>query len=137
MAVVGAPSYFAAHPRPRVPQDLADHRCINLRLPTAGGFYAWELEKDGRSLRVRVEGQLAFDNARMVLRAAMAGFGLACVLEDVATAHVAAGHLVRVLADWCPPFAGYHLYYPSRRQPSAAFALLVDALRYRERVAKP
>jgi DNA-binding transcriptional LysR family regulator len=131
MAVVGAPSYFAAHPKPRTPQDLAQHRCINLRLPTAGGLYAWELEKGGRALRVRVDGQLAFNNVPMILRAAAAGFGLACVLADQVEALVAAGSLVRVLEGWCPPFAGYHLYYPSRRQPSAAFALLVEALRYR------
>jgi DNA-binding transcriptional LysR family regulator len=132
MAVVGAPSYFAARPKPRTPQELAEHQCINLRQPTASGFYGWELEKDGRELRVRVEGQLAFNNTPMMLRAATAGFGLACVLEDQVATHVAAGSLIRVLDDWCPPFAGYHLYYPSRRQPSAAFALLVDALRYRE-----
>ncbi len=132
LAVVGAPSYFARRPRPRIPQDLAEHQCINLRLPTLGGLYAWELEKDGRELRVRVDGQLAFNNVPMVLRAATAGFGLACVLEDYVAAPVAEGSLVRVLEDWCPPFAGYHLYYPSRRQPSAAFALLVDALRYRQ-----
>jgi DNA-binding transcriptional LysR family regulator len=131
MAVVGAPAYFAAHPKPRAPQDLAQHRCINLRLPTAGGLYAWELEKGGRALRVRVDGQLAFNNVPMILRAATAGFGLACVLEDQVKAPVAAGSLVRVLEGWCPPFAGYHLYYPSRRQPSAAFALLVEALRFR------
>lgn len=131
MAVVGAPSYFAARPKPRSPQDLAEHQCINLRLPTLGGLYAWELEKGGRELKVRVEGQLAFNNVAMILRAAMAGFGLACVLEDHVGAHVDAGSLVRVLDDWCPPFAGYHLYYPSRRQPSAAFTLLVDALRFR------
>lgn len=131
MAVVGAPSYFADRPKPREPQDLAHHQCINLRLPTAGGLYAWELEKGDRALRVRVEGQLAFNNVPMILRAATAGFGLACVLEDHVAAQVADGSLVRVLEAWCPPFAGYHLYYPSRRQPSAAFALLVDALRYR------
>ena len=131
MAVVGAPSYFAGRPQPRTPQDLAEHQCINLRLPTLGSLYAWELEKDGRELRVRVDGQLAFNNVPMILRAAAAGFGLACVLEDYVAAPVAEGSLVRVLEDWCPPFAGYHLYYPSRRQPSAAFALLVDALRYR------
>ncbi len=131
MAVVGAPSYFARHPKPRTPQDLARHDCINLRLPTAGGLYAWELEKGGRELRVRVEGQLAFNNAPMMIRAVTDGFGLACVLEDHVKAHLAEGRLVRVLADWCPPFAGYHLYYPSRRQPSAAFALIVEALRYR------
>jgi DNA-binding transcriptional LysR family regulator len=105
----------------------------NLRLPTAGGLYTWELEKAGRALRVRVEGQFAFNNVPMILRAATAGFGLACVLvlEDQAKALVTNGSLVRVLEGWCPPFAGYHLYYPSRRQPSAAFALLVDALHFR------
>ncbi len=131
MAVVGAPAYFAARPRPRTPQELADHQCINLRLPTNGGLYAWELEHGGRELRVRVDGQLAFNNVTMILRAATAGFGLACVLDDHVEAPVAAGSLIRVLEDWCPPFAGYHLYYPSRRQPSAAFALLVAALRRR------
>jgi DNA-binding transcriptional LysR family regulator len=130
MAVVGSPSYLAAHPKPRTPQDLARHQCINLRQPTAGGFYAWELEKNGRELRVRVEGQLAFNNVPMILRAATAGFGLACVLEDHVALYVAEGSLVRVLEDWCPPFTGYHLYYPSRRQPSAAFTLLVNALRH-------
>jgi DNA-binding transcriptional LysR family regulator len=131
MAVVGAPAYFATHPKPRTPQDLAHHQCINLRQPTAGGLYAWELQKGGRELRVRVGGQLAFNNVPMILRAATAGFGLACVLDDHVGALVDAGRLVRVLESWCPPFAGYHLYYPSRRQPSAAFALLVDALRKR------
>jgi DNA-binding transcriptional LysR family regulator len=131
MAVVGSPAYFAAHPKPSAPQDLAHHQCINLRLPTAGGLYAWELEQGERSLRVRVEGQLVFNNPLMILRAAAAGFGLACVLEDHVMALVADGSLIRVLQDWCPPFAGYHLYYPSRRQPSAAFALLVEALRHR------
>lgn len=132
MAVVGAPSYFATRSKPHNPQDLAEHQCINLRLPTLGGLYAWELEKGGRELRVRVEGQLAFNNVPLILRAAMVGFGLACVLEDHVAAPVAEGSLIRVLEDWCPPFAGYHLYYPSRRQSSAAFALLVDTLRYRE-----
>jgi DNA-binding transcriptional LysR family regulator len=131
MAVVGSPGYFAGRARPRTPQDLADHRCINLRLPTAGGLYAWELEKDGRELRVRVDGQLACNNVNMILRAATAGFGLACVLDDHVADLVAQGRLIRVLEAWCPPFSGYHLYYPSRRQPSAAFALLVDALRHR------
>ena len=131
MAVVGAPSYFSAWPKPRIPQDLADHQCINLRQPTAGGFYVWELEKRGRQLNARVGGQLAFNNARMIVRAALAGFGLACLLEDHVSAHLADGRLVRVLQDWCPPFSGYHLYYASRKQHSAAFRLLVDALRYR------
>jgi len=130
MAVVGSPAYFAAHSAPLTPQDLDAHACINLRLPTSGGLYAWEFGKDGRELKVRVEGQLAFNNANMILRAAASGFGLACVLEDHVAAGVAAGHLIRVLEDWCPPFTGYHLYYPSRRQASAAFTMLVNALRF-------
>jgi DNA-binding transcriptional LysR family regulator len=131
MAVVGSPAYFAGRPRPRTPQDLAEHSCINLRLPTAGGLYAWELEKGARALRVRVEGQLVFNDPRLIVRAAVEGCGLACTLEDLVADELASGRLVRVLSDWCPPFAGYHLYYPSRRQPSAAFALVVEALRYR------
>jgi DNA-binding transcriptional LysR family regulator len=130
MAVVGAPSYFAAHSRPRRPQDLTDHHCINIRLPTYGGLYAWEFEKAGRELKVRVEGQMVFNNTGLRLRAALAGFGLAYLPEDQVQPHLAAGELIRVLADWCPPFPGYHLYYPSRRQPTPAFALLVNALRY-------
>jgi len=130
MAVVGSPAYFAVHPSPLTPQDLGAHACINLRLPTAGGLYAWEFGRQGRELKVRVEGQLAFNNVNMILRAAEAGFGLACVLEDHVAAMVAAGRLVRVLEDWCPPFTGYHLYYPSRRQASAAFTLLANALRF-------
>lgn len=131
MAVVGSPAYFAGRPPPRTPHDLTRHACINLRLPTRGGLYAWEFQKDGRELRVRVDGQLVFNDAEMVLEAARDGFGLACVLEDYVEADVAAGRLVRVLGDWCEPFSGYHLYYPSRRQPSPAFSLLVEALRYR------
>ncbi|MCG5238655.1 LysR family transcriptional regulator [Azospirillum doebereinerae] len=131
MAVAGAPAYFRTRPVPATPQDLAGHQCINLRLLSSGGLYAWELEKDGREVRVRAEGQLAFNNVPMIVRAATAGFGLCCVMEDQIAAHLADGRLVRVLEDWCPPFPGYHLYYPSRRQPSAAFALLVEALRYR------
>ncbi|WP_431281735.1 LysR family transcriptional regulator [Humitalea sp. 24SJ18S-53] len=131
MAVVGAPTYFATHPAPIVPQDLAAHRCINLRLPTYGGIYAWEFEQAGREVKVRVEGPLVFNNTALRLRAVLAGFGLAYMPEDQAGAHLADGRLVRVLADWCPPFPGYHLYYPSRRQPAPAFALLVEALRYR------
>jgi DNA-binding transcriptional LysR family regulator len=130
MAVVGAPSYFAAHPRPRRPQDLTDHRCINLRLPTYGGLYAWEFEKAGRELKVRVEGPLVFNNIGLRLKAALAGSGLAYLPEDQVQPQLAAGELVRVLADWCPAFSGYHLYYPSRRQPTQAFVLLVNALRY-------
>jgi DNA-binding transcriptional LysR family regulator len=130
-AVVGAKSYFAKRPPPETPQDLIAHNCINLRLPTYGGLYAWEFERDGRELKVRVEGQLVFNGIFQVLDAALAGFGLAYVPEDLAQHHLAKGHLKQVLEEWCPPWSGYHLYYPSRRQHSAAFALLVDALRYR------
>ena len=128
-AVVGAPSYFADRPRPRAPQDLTAHRCINLRLPTHGGLYAWEFSKGGRELRARVEGQLLFNGTAPMLDAALAGFGLAYLPEDNVRTHLADGRLIRVLDDWCPPYPGYHLYYPSRRQPTPAFALLVDALR--------
>lgn len=130
-AVVGAPSYFANHPRPKRPQDLTDHDCINLRLPTQGGVYAWEFEKNGREMNVRVEGPLVFNNIALRLEAALAGFGLANLPDDQVHMHVAKGRLIQVLADWCPQFSGYHLYYPSRRQATPAFALLVDALRYR------
>jgi len=131
MAVVGAPSYFRKQSEPKKPQDLIGHNCINLRLPTHGGLYAWEFEKGGRELRVRVEGQLVLNGAVQMLNAALAGFGLAYVPEGLAQPHLAKGRLKRVLADWCPPYSGYHLFYPSRRQSSAAFALLVDALRHR------
>jgi DNA-binding transcriptional LysR family regulator len=131
MAVVGAPSYFKKRSEPKRPQDLIGHNCINLRLSTHGGLYAWEFEKGGRELKVRVEGQLVFNGTFQMLNAALAGFGLAYVPEDLAQPHLAKGRLKRVLEDWCPPYAGYHLYYPSRRQSSAAFGLLVDALRYR------
>jgi DNA-binding transcriptional LysR family regulator len=133
MAVVGAPPYFARRQRPKNPQDLTAHDCVNLRLPTSGGLYAWEFEKNGRELKARVEGQLVFNNLDLILDAALAGFGLAYLPEDMVKAHLAQRRLARVLADWCPPFTGYHLYYPSRRQPTPAFALLVDALRYRGR----
>jgi DNA-binding transcriptional LysR family regulator len=131
MAVVGAPSYFRQRPEPKRPQDLIGHDCIGLRLPTHGGLYAWEFEKAGRELKARVEGQLVFNGTFQMLNAALAGFGLAYVPEDLVRPHIAKGRLKRVLADWCPPYTGYHLYYPSRRQPSAAFALLVEALRFR------
>jgi DNA-binding transcriptional LysR family regulator len=131
MAVVGAPSYFRKRSEPKKPQDLIGHNCINLRLSTHGGLYAWEFEKDAREIKVRVEGQLVFNGTFQMLNAALAGFGLAYVPEDLAQPHLAKGRLVRVLEGWCPPYSGYHLYYPSRRQSSAAFALLVDALRHR------
>ncbi len=133
MAVVGAPAYFAARPRPKKPQDLTAHACINLRLPTYGGLFAWEFEKRGRELKVRVEGQLVFNNIALRLNAALDGLGLAYLPDDQVEAYVAKGRLIRVLEDWCPRFAGYHLYYPSRRQPTPAFAVLVDALRERGR----
>ncbi|NTJ11771.1 LysR family transcriptional regulator [Rhizobium lusitanum] len=133
MAIVASPAYLAERPAPTLPQHLANHRCINLRMLSGGGLYAWELEKDGRELRVRVDGQLAFNNTSMIIRAAEEGFGLGFVMEDHVEQQVADGRLVRVLDDWCPPFAGYHLYYPSRRQPSAAFSVLVDVLRYRDK----
>jgi DNA-binding transcriptional LysR family regulator len=131
MAVVAAPGYFATRERPKVPQDLTAHRCINLRMPTRGGLYVWEFEKRGREVNVRVEGQVVFNNIALRLNAALAGFGVTYLPEDQIQPHLAAGSLVRVLEDWCPPFSGYHLYYPSRRQQTPAFALLVEALRYR------
>jgi DNA-binding transcriptional LysR family regulator len=131
MAVVGSPAYLAKRPPPRTPQDLTGHDCINLRLPAHRGIYAWEFGKNGRDLRVRVEGQLMFNTAALMLNAALEGFGLAYLTEQQVWNHLESGELVRVLANWCPPFPGYHLYYPSRRQPSAAFTVLVGALRYR------
>ena len=131
MAVVGSPSYFERRPRPKKPQDLAEHDCINIRLPTYGGVYAWEFERDGREVKVRVEGSLVFNTMALRLSAALAGLGLAYLPQDQVQAQLKNGQLIRVLADWCPPFSGYHLYYPSRRQHAPAFALLVEALRYR------
>src|SRR5712691_113775 len=131
MAVVGAPSYFAKRSPPKKPQDLTEHNCINLRLPTYGCLYAWEFEKGDRELKVRVEGQPVLNGTTPMIDAALAGLGLAYVPQDLAQPHLDSGLLTRVLEDWCPPYSGYHLYYPSRRQSSPAFALLVDALRYR------
>jgi DNA-binding transcriptional LysR family regulator len=130
MAVVGTPSYFAKRSSPRTPQELIGHNCINLRLPTRGGLYAWEFERGKRKLNVRLEGQLTFNGTTQMLNAALAGFGLAYIPEDLARPHLAKGRLKRLLEDWCPPFSGYHLYYPSRRQTTPAFALIVEALRY-------
>ena len=132
MAVVGSPRYFAGRKRPKTPQDLTSHSCLNLRLPTHGGsLYAWEFEKNGRELNVRVEGQCVFNSAGLLLEGALKGLGLAYLTEGHVQPFISQGRLARVLAHWCPPFSGYHLYYPSRRQPSPAFSLLVDALRYR------
>jgi len=132
MAVVGAPSYFKTRSEPKKPQDLISHNCINLRLPTHGSLYAWEFEKGSRELKVRVEGQLTFNGTAQLLNGALAGMGLAYVPEGMVQGYIAKGRLKRVLADWCPPYSGYHLFYPSRRQSSAAFTLVLEALRYRQ-----
>jgi DNA-binding transcriptional LysR family regulator len=131
MAAVASPVYFAAHGKPKTPQDLLSHSCINMQLLTYGGLYAWEFEKNGRPLNVRVNGQIICNNSAAILSAAMAGLGIAYMPEDMARAAISQKSLIRVLGDWCPPFPGYHLYYPSRRQPSPAFTLLIDAMRYR------
>lgn len=131
MAVVGTPAYFAHRPEPRTPQDLAKHNCINLRLPTHGGLLLWDFEKDGQEVKIRVDGQWIFNGSTPMLRAALAGCGLAFLPEDLVREPVAAGLLQPVLTDWCPPFPGYFLYYPSRRESTPALTLLVEALRYR------
>ncbi|MCL6377845.1 LysR family transcriptional regulator [Pectobacterium brasiliense] len=130
MAVVGSPNYFARNPAPVTPQDLQHHRCINLRLPTMGGIYAWEFEKNGREIKVRVEGQLTMNSLRQRIDAARIGLGLAYVPEDSVQNDIASGRLIGVLTEWCPPFPGYYLYYPSRKQHTTAFSLFVEALRY-------
>jgi DNA-binding transcriptional LysR family regulator len=130
-AIVGAPSYFNSNDRPKMPQDLVRHQCINLRLSSTRGHYIWEFAKGGRQPKVRVDGRIAFNSIAMLRGAALDGVGLANLPDDYVTQEIADGRLVRVLQDWCPPHPGYHLYYPSRRQPTQAFALLVDALRHR------
>ena len=130
LAVVASPAYFATHPAPKTPQALTAHNCINQRMPTSGGLYVWDFARRGRKLNVRVDGQLVFNTTQPQVDAALTGLGIALLPEDEVMPHVEAGRLVRVLQDWCPPFAGYHLYYPSRRQPSPAFARVVEALRY-------
>lgn len=132
MAIVAAPSYFADHPAPETPHDLQNHRCINMRLPTVGGLYHWEFEKDGKPLRVRVEGQLTVNLLPERIDAALSGFGLACVPENMIQDYVKSGALIQVLQAWCPFFPGYYLYYPSRKQHPPAFALMIDALRHSE-----
>jgi DNA-binding transcriptional LysR family regulator len=131
MIVVAAPRCFENRAPPATPRDLTRYPCINLRLPTYGGYYAWEFEKDAEEIRVRVEGQLAFNGVPQILAAALDGYGLAYLPADVCRAPIAQGRLVQLLDDWCPPFPGYHLYYPSRRQPTPAFTLILEALRYR------
>ena len=131
MVVVGSPAYFSGRPVPQTPHDLTAHPCINLRLPTRGGLYVWEFEKDGRPLNVRVDGPLIVNDMNLMVQGALSGLGLSIVMEDQVWAEVADGRLIRVLEDWSPPFPGYHLYYPSRRQPTPAFTVLIEALRYR------
>lgn len=131
MAVVGSPAYFADRTLPQTPRDLTHHPCNNLRLPTHGGLYAWEFKKGEESLKARVSGQVTFNGVYPLLHAALDGIGLSYIPQDLVAPHIATGRLVQVLQDWCPPFAGFHLYYPSRRQASPAFALLLEALRYR------
>lgn len=130
-AAVATPAYFDGHPEPQTPQDLTGHLCINYRFSSSGGLYAWEFEQDGHEIRIRVDGQLVFNNIFQVLDAALAGFGIAYVPEEIAQPHIAKGRLKRVLEPWCPLWDGYYLYYPSRRQSSPAFAALVEALRHR------
>jgi DNA-binding transcriptional LysR family regulator len=129
MSVAGSPDYFERHPPPKTPQDLTSHHCINQRMVTSGGLYVWDFERRGRKVNVRVDGPLIFNTTQPQVDAALAGLGIALLPEDELMQHIQAGKLVRVLQDWCPKFAGYHLYYPSRRQPSPAFALVVQALR--------
>ncbi|MFD0725234.1 LysR family transcriptional regulator [Lysobacter brunescens] len=129
MAAVASPDYFARHPVPKTPGDLTAHNCINIRFPTSGGLYVWEFEKRGREVNVRVDGQAIFNTSPHIVQATLDGLGIAYLPEEEFAPHIEGGRLVRVLQDWCPPFSGYHLYYPSRRQHSPAFALVVEALR--------
>lgn len=131
MAAVASPAYVASRQAPETPHDLAEHSCINLRFPTLGGLYAWEFEKDGRALNVRVDGQLVVNDIALARLGALGGSGIAYLPEDYVLPHVQSGELQRVLSDWCPPFPGYHLYYPSRRHQPSALSVIVDALRYR------
>ncbi|MBC2667457.1 LysR family transcriptional regulator [Novosphingobium flavum] len=131
LVVVGAPEYFARRGTPDTPRDLTDHACINLRMATKGEIYAWEFEKDGVPLNVRVDGPLVVNDSSVALSAALAGHGLAFVMEDQVRKHIAEGRLVCALEDWCPAFPGHHLYYPSRRELPPAFAVVVEALRFR------
>lgn len=131
MAAVATPCYFTKHGKPKNPEDLAQHSCINMRFATLGNVYAWEFEKGSREVNVKVEGQLTVNDIDVIKEAALHGVGIGFMPDDIAQPHIDAGKLVRVLSDWTPPFPGYYLYYPSRRQQSPAFALLVEALRYR------
>lgn len=130
MVAAASPDYFDAHPTPRHPQELIQHNCMNMRQTRGGGLYAWEFEKDGHELRVRVDGQLTFNASYAMVDAALKGYGIAFVPEDLVERHIASGKLVQVLDDWCPKFPGYYVYYPSRRQNLPAFKVIIDALRY-------
>ena len=132
MAAVASPAYFAKHPAPKTPRDLVAHSCINMRFPTHGGLYVWEFERKGVPLNVRVDGQVVFNSTPHIVLAALEGLGIAFLPEEEFAPHIEQGHLVRVLQDWCAPFDGYYLYYPSRRQPTPAFSRVVDALRFSE-----
>jgi DNA-binding transcriptional LysR family regulator len=132
LLAVGSPSYFEEHPAPEHPQELVRHNCIRIRQATAGGLYAWEFEKDGQELRVRVDGQLTFNTSYPMVNASLKGYGIAYVPEDLVMEHVTAGRLIPILEDWSPPFPGYYIYYPSRHQNSPAFKVVVDALRFRK-----
>jgi DNA-binding transcriptional LysR family regulator len=136
MAAVAAPDYFAKHPKPKRPEDLTKHSCINLRFPTHGGLYVWEFGRKGKQLNVRVEGQVTLNSTPHIVLAALEGLGIAFLPEEEFAPHIEEGRLVRVLEDWCAPFEGYYLYYPSRRQPSPAFSLVLDALRSQEATGK-
>ncbi|HZW13206.1 MAG TPA: LysR family transcriptional regulator [Noviherbaspirillum sp.] len=131
LAVVGSPAYFERCPPPRTPYELTNHACVNIRHRPSGAIYAWEFEKDGKAFTVKGEGQLVFNSIVHVLNGAVDGIGLAYVPEALAAPYVADGRLKEVLADWCPYFQGFHLYYPHRRQASPAFSAFVDAVRYR------
>ena len=136
MAVVGSPDYFARNAAPETPHDLTRHACCNIRLPSAGGLYAWEFEQDGRPLNVHVDGPLVVNDLDILTTAAVNGVGLAMVMEDLIDDHIREGRLVRVLEDWCPPFPGYHLYYPSRKHASSAFTALLEELRQRAKALR-
>lgn len=129
LVAVASPEYLAMHPAPETPQDLVGHDCINHRQARSGGLYTWEFEKGGRELRVRVDGQLIFNTSYAMIDAAASGYGIAYVPESLVTGDIAAGRLVQLLDDWSPFFPGYYIYYPSRRQNSPAFRIIIEALR--------
>jgi len=136
IAVVGSPAYFADHPLPRTPRDLTSHACINMRIPSSGGLYVWEFEQDGKTVNVRVEGQLVLNDMATAIKAALGGHGLLCTTLDQVQADIDAGRLLRVLADWTPPFDGHYIYYPHRRQVSPALAVVIEALRNQLRLQR-